>query len=99
MPIGRLIASGLVLICTLQAVYWPLLFKPGTVLEWWQVKFLANVGYYIGAPVVIAISVSPLSGTVQNMLAWGLACIWACITYFLIGFICSLIRKSRNYER
>lgn len=91
--IMRLIISGLVLLCTVQALYWPLLPKPGTVLEWWQVGFLAKLGLVVGAPVLIAIAQSPLSGILQTSLGWGLAFIWAGVVYFVVGAVVSAINQ------
>ena len=93
----RLLTSGLVLLCTLQALYWPLLPKPGTVLEWWQVGSLAKVGLFARAPVLLVVANSPLSGLPQTMFGWSLAFIWAGVLYFAVGAIASaLTERSRR---
>ncbi|HTN93880.1 MAG TPA: hypothetical protein VMJ33_04800 [Gallionella sp.] len=76
--------SAFVLLCTLQAFYWPLLPIPGTVIEWWQVDFLANIGFFVGAPVLMVIAKSPFSGLPQTLLGWSLAFVWAAIVFFVL---------------
>jgi hypothetical protein len=44
----RLVISAFVLLCTIEALYWPILMKPGTQLGWWQVHWLAQIGFYVG---------------------------------------------------
>jgi hypothetical protein len=38
-----------------EAAYWPLIYKPGTRLDWWQSSVLADVGFIVGTPVWIVI--------------------------------------------
>ena len=84
-----LVSSSLVMLCTVQALYWPLLPKPGTVIEWWQVGVLAKIGFLVGAPALIVIAKSPLSGLPQTLLAWSLSFIWA-------GIVCLVLRVIVN---
>jgi hypothetical protein len=48
----RFLIAAFVLLCTIQALYWPLLMKPGTELAWWQIGWMAKAGYVLGAPVM-----------------------------------------------
>ncbi|MBK9160153.1 MAG: hypothetical protein IPM27_01035 [Nitrosomonadales bacterium] len=90
-------SSTIVLLCTLQAFYWPLLSIPGTVIEWWQVGFLAKVGFFVGAPVLVAVAKSPFSGLPQTLLGWSLAFMWAAVVFFVLraGFG-ALSQRSRH---
>ena len=40
-----------VCVCSIEALYWPLVMKPGTEVGWWQVGWLAKAGYFVGFPV------------------------------------------------
>ena len=84
----------MVFICTVQALYWPLLLKPGTVIEWWQVGYLAKIGMFAGAPVLIVIAKSQLTGVAQTLLAWCLAFIWAGVIYYALRLVSAVLNKA-----
>jgi hypothetical protein len=78
-------AATAVCFLTLEAIYWPLILKPGTELAFWQIHWAAQLGNWIGLPVVAAILVSPLSGAWQDVLAIILAAAWAIVAYWIVG--------------
>ena len=80
-------AAAIVFIASVQALYWPLIPKPGTPISWWQVEWLANLGMYLGAPVMVLVFLSPLSDLAHQMLAWISALLWSAVVYLLVGFI------------
>jgi len=90
-------SSTFVLLCTLQALYWPLLPKPGTVIEWWQVGSLAKVGFFVGAPVLVAITKSSLSGLPQTLLGWSLAFMWAAVVFFVLRAGASALSQRSHH--
>lgn len=85
----RLLITTFVLLCTIQALYWPLLMKPGTELGWWQIGWMAKVGYVLGAPVMgLAVWVS----------GWVLvlaAVLWSLFVYWLSGLLIHRFRLVR----
>ena len=76
-----------VLVCTIQALYWPLIMKPGTILDWWQVKWLAQLGYFIGIPVMI------LTKWFNAPILWVGSILWALIIYCILMLICTRYSK------
>ena len=75
---GLIIAIATVIaFFTLQAIYWPLILKPGTPLHFWQMHWAAEIGYRVGAPAVGVILLSTLTGLPQHMLAIGLTIAWS----------------------
>jgi hypothetical protein len=85
-------AATAVCFLTLEALYWPLIMKPGTELAFWQIYWAAQLGKWAGLPVVAAILVSPLSGLWQEALAIVLTAAWAAVVYWLVG----LALRRRN---
>jgi hypothetical protein len=73
-----------VLFCTVQALYWPLLPKPGTEYGWWQLKPAARAGFVLGAPVFTLVMCSPIIGAWQEVFGVSLALLWALICSFLL---------------
>jgi len=46
-----------VFLSTIQAIYWPIL-KSGKQLDWWQIHWMAQVGFYVGSiPLALCICV------------------------------------------
>jgi hypothetical protein len=86
----RMGLAVLVLMCTVQALYWPLLMKPGTELQAWQVHSLAQIGYLVGAP-VMALSIWLNGGLL--VLA---AVLWSAYIYWLAGMACKRDANSRK---
>ena len=74
---STLIVGAAIFFFTLQAVYWPLIMKPGFELHFWQMQWAADIGYRIGIPVVGVILFSPFTGLTQHLLAIGLAFGWS----------------------
>ena len=93
-PLQLTIAAA-VCFFTLQAMYWPLIMKPGTPLEFWQIQWAAEVGYWIGAPVIAAILISPFSGALQEVLVVVLTALWAAFIYWLVGYAFRRIYLAR----
>ena len=86
-----------VFLCTVQALYWPLIQKPGTEYGWWQINWAAQVGWVLGAPALALAMVSPLAGAAQNVLVVLLALMWTIAFYFLLHiaarWIAGLLRR------
>jgi hypothetical protein len=76
-----------VFFCTVQALYWPLIPKPGTEYGWWQLKWAAQAGYVLGAPVLALATVSPFEGAAQNVFVVLLALLWALLLCFLVNVV------------
>ena len=70
-----------VFICTVQALYWPVIPKPPSI-QWWQVRELAEIGRYIGWPVGVIglLTQSQIAAWLAN-LVWSSAL--ALLTYKL----------------
>ncbi|HEY6093663.1 MAG TPA: hypothetical protein VIU93_01800 [Gallionellaceae bacterium] len=79
-----------------EALYWPIIRKPGTPLEWWQNFYLAKTGQYVGFPAWLVLLNSSLHGTFQVALAWILILGWAAVLYWLIGTAIDLMQKRRR---
>ena len=94
--IVQLAVGAVVYFLTVQAMYWPVIMKPGTEVQFWQMRWAAGIGYWVGAPAVAAISVSPLSGMLQDILAHIFALIWAGVTYWLAGYPVRYFAASRS---
>src|SRR5947209_1397678 len=90
----RSLIAVFVLLCTLEALYWPLLMKPGTQLHWWQVHWLAKLGYYLGfIPCIIAVfSGSPI-------LALTSAIVFAVFVFWLLGVVLRRFLKPPSNTR
>ena len=87
----RFVITALVVYCTIEALYWPIIMKPGTELHWWQNKLSAEVGYYVGLPVLVVVAKSPVSGLSHIAVIWFSVAVWGVIIYYLSGFPISLI--------
>jgi hypothetical protein len=77
-----------VFVCSIEALHWPLLMKPGTELEWWQVKWLAKTGDWVGFPVMVAtlaLGDLPLPLTIRSIVFPLCAILWAACVYLLLG--------------
>lgn len=72
-----LLITTFVFLCTVQALYWPLLMKPGTELGWWQIGWMAKVGYILGAPVMV------LAFWVSGLVLVLAAALWSLLVYWL----------------
>ncbi|PYU51753.1 MAG: hypothetical protein DMG48_08130 [Acidobacteria bacterium] len=89
----RLTIAGISLFVTIQALYWPLINKPGTELYWWQNYQAARIGLYVGFPIWKILFHSPLSGTANIVFAWILIVGWTSFIYFLSGAVINVLRK------
>lgn len=89
------IIASFVFLCSVQALYWPLIPKPGTEIHWWQIEALAKLGYVIGAPVVLLVANSPLTGTSQVLLGWGLSITWAVAVYYVLCALAKVIGQRK----
>jgi hypothetical protein len=86
----RFLSAAFVFVCTVQMLHWPLLPKPGTPIDWWQVRWMARVGEIVGLPVLGAslpvgrLGLPPPGTSVVLHL---LAAIWSLFLFFLAGRI------------
>ena len=92
----RLAIAGLTFYVMIQALFWPLINKPGTELEWWQNHLAARIGLYVGFPAWVVLLHSPFSGKAYSFLAWVLVVLWTSFIYFLWEIVISLIQKLRR---
>lgn len=92
----QLAAAAVVSFLTLQAIYWPLIMKPGTELEFWQMRWAAELGYWVGLPVVAATLVSPFAGALQQLLVLILTGVWAAAAYWLVGYVLRRVYLGRR---
>jgi hypothetical protein len=76
-----------------QALFWPIILKPGTQLEWWQNPYAAKIGQYVGFPVWAVLLNSPFSGTAQLLIAWALVIAFTVLMFWLSGTVIKLICK------
>lgn len=97
-PITQIVITVLSLFVMAQALFWPLIMKPGTQLEWWQNLYVAKVGQYVGFPVWVVLFNSPFEGTTQLVFAWFLITVWAIFIFWLSGAVLRLFRASRRRE-
>jgi hypothetical protein len=51
----RFAICAFIWLCILEAAFWPLMYIPGTRLAWWQLGFLADIGFVLGVPVWIVV--------------------------------------------
>ena len=80
-----------VLLCTIQALYWLIIMKPGTQLYWWQVKWLSDIGIWLGLPVLA------LTLEVGGRILLFAAAVWSAIVFVITKLICQHIaRKSKS---
>jgi hypothetical protein len=84
------------LLVMVEALFWPIIRKPGTALEWWQNLYLAKIGQYVGFPAWIVLLKSPFEGTLQLVFAWVLVIAWAAFLYRFTGAVIGLIQKHRK---
>jgi hypothetical protein len=86
------VITGLVVwASTMQALYWPLIMKPGTVLSWWQFQWAAEIGDRVGVPVLLVVLISPLHGALQEAVAWLCVVAWSFAVYWMVGRVCKLV--------
>lgn len=81
----RIVVASFFFLCTVEAFFWPIVMKPGTHLEWWQIHFSAKIGYVIGFPALTAHFYLNVLG--MNLLgpdAIIISFFWAVIIYFLL---------------
>lgn len=94
--ITQIAIAVLSLLVMVQALFWPLIMKPGTPLEWWQNFYLAKIGQYVGFPVWIVLFESPFKGTAQLVFAWILVVAWTAFLYWFSGAAIELSQKRRK---
>jgi hypothetical protein len=78
----RSLTSAFVLLCTLEALYWPILMKLGIQLHWWQVHWLAKLGFYIG---FIPCGIALFTGS--KILSLASAFVFALFVFWLLGLV------------
>ena len=88
---GRVVGRGavalFVFLCTVEAMYWPLLPKPGSI-RWWHVRWLAGVGYYVGSPAMFLAAAAGSVGAqagVADAVGWLSGAMWALLIYSALG--------------
>ena len=81
-----------------QALFWPLIMKPGTPLEWWQNYYAAQIGQYVGLPVWFVLLEYPFEGKAQLVVAWTLVVAWAGFIFWLSGAVLKLVQNIRKKE-
>jgi hypothetical protein len=90
----RILIATIFLICTIEAFFWPIIMKPGTQLEFWQIHFLAQLGYVIGFPALVThYYLNVLGMNVSDSGAILISFIWAVIIYVLLTIFA---KKNRN---
>jgi len=75
----RVMFAAFVFLCTVEAVYWPVIMIPGTRLEWWQVKWLAQLGCVLGFGPIL------LCRWVGGWVLLLVAMIWTLVVFFVTG--------------
>jgi len=75
--------GAFVLLCTIEALYWPLVVVFGPELAWWQLSPLANFGVVLGFPVVLV----ALLVDVGEAILWGLSIAWSVVIFFSVKAI------------
>ena len=96
-PLANLIVALAIAFLTIEGCYGPLVMRPGSELLFWQMNWAAEMGYWVGAPVIIAISISPPTGLMQNALVIALAILWAIAVVWVINvLIRNLPAKGSN---
>jgi hypothetical protein len=94
--ITQITIAVLSLLVMVEALFWPIIQKPGTPLGWWQSYYLAKVGQYVGFPAWVALLKSPFEGTLQLVFAWLLVIAWAAFLYWLTGAAIGVVQKFRK---
>lgn len=46
-------------ICVFQSLFYPFILAPGATISWWQIGFLANIGFLINFPALLVWEVLP----------------------------------------
>lgn len=90
----QFLGAFMTFLLSIEAIYWPLIMKPGTVLSWWQIGWAAKIGYWVGAPVLLLIVNSPLTGSYQQIFAYLCTLAWSITIYFLIGRVYQWLYKE-----
>lgn len=87
---ARTAGAAFVFACTVQAIHWPFLQKPGTTFEWWQVQWMARLGEFVGFPVLGAmfpLARLGLPSTSSSIALHMLAVVWSLCVFWLAGRI------------
>ena len=77
-----------VFFCILQAVYYPYLTVPNVEIAWWQVGWMAAIGFYAGFPVMLL-----AESVCQEVVVWVAAAIWSALIWLGLK---SKLGRSRN---
>ncbi len=88
--------AALSLLVMTEALFWPVIMKHGTTLDWWQNYYLAQIGKYLGFPVWMVLFKSPFEGNFNLAFAWLLVISWAAFLYWLAGVAIDFFIKFRN---
>ena len=92
----RLSIATFVFVCTVEALYWPLIMKPGIQLSWWQNHWLANTGFWVGLPSCALVMLwNPFSGVFSDMFGCLSAAAWAFIIFWIAGKL-PLLRPKKH---
>lgn len=84
------------MICIVQAFYYPFLSSPEITAEWWQVGSLAGIGYLFGLPVFLLAEYLFESSLFREIFAWIASLIWVGMFYLFFGVILRLLTKTHN---
>lgn len=76
----------LVLFCGWQAYYYPLIIKPGTIIEWWQIKWAADLGIFLALPAFVV----PLKVSLGNI--GGQVVFWLGLFVWVSALYCTLTK-------
>jgi hypothetical protein len=94
--ITQIAVTVLSLLVMVEALFWPIIRKPGTPLEWWQNVYLAKIGQYVGFPVWVVLLKSPFEGMLQKLIAWILVVAWAAFLFWFTGVVFDFVQKRKK---
>lgn len=83
-------AMSFTFLCAMQTYFWPVVVKPSTVFEWWQVRWMAEVGALLAAPAFVVWWYFKLN-------FWVSALLWTVAIF--VGLREACIRLTRNSTR
>lgn len=89
----RIVICLFIFICIIQAMYYPIIIKPGATVEWWQVQFLAGLGYYLGAPIFMLSEYLEVQSNNMELFAWVTLIIWVSFIYAVLSLACDYLLK------
>jgi len=76
-------------------VVYPFVIKSGAIIEWWQVKWAADFGFWLAIPAIVSTFYIGLNSIWGQLVFWASLAVWVGIIYSLLGKLFKVFQSHR----